>query len=483
MDLKNKKLAEDDFFKERAEVLGQWPTGKEVDLQEAIAFHKSLPKHKVWTHKMRYAKEHGETYASSGMGKTTIEEHIDLLTFVEKKGKADILSATVDSFSRQNNYQRAQQGIEESIKKGNSALNGLPVVNHGVAGIRKIVEAVNSPIIMRYGAADPRLIDEIGLAGGFTADAADPLMDFWHHNARVKLEDCLRTHRYTHRLVGYYEEHGVPLCVSVQGLYGAGIPPSLNIAAILVEILMMAEQGVKNIMPHFAAHGNLAQDVATATVLRNLSQEYLNKAGHKDVEEYLSVSFSLVQYPIEEGSAFAVIFMNTLMAKLCEAQRNDIRTIAEAKGIPTKEDTAYSYRTAKAMENFLQLQKIQICPEDLEIEMKMTEKEVRSIIDKILELGDGDIVTGTLMAVKSGVLDHPFATNPASPAKVMGIKDVNGAVRFLNHGNLPFSKDIIEFHQEKIKEREKKQGVEITFETIVADLMAVSNGVLVHSFL
>lgn len=480
MELKNKKLAEDQFFKERQEVLAQWPTGKEVDLQEAIAFHKSLPKQKIWPLKMRNAKEHGEPYASSGMGKATIEEHTELLTFVEKEGQADILSATVDSFSRQNNYKRAQQGIEESIKRGRSALNGLPVVNHGVTGIRKIVAAVNSPIIMRYGAADPRLIDEIGLAGGFTADAADPLMDFWHHNARVKLETCLLTHRYTHRLVGYYEEHGVPLCVSLQGLYGAGIPPSLNIAAILVQILMMAEQGVKNIMPHFAAHGNLAQDVATATVLRKLSQGYLKKFGYKGVEEFLSVSFSLVQYPMEVGSAFAVIFMNTLMAKLCGAQRNDIRTVAEAKGIPTKEDTAYSYRTAKAMQNFLQPQKIGVCQKDLEMEIGMVEKEVRCIIDKILEFGEGDVVVGTLMAVKTGVLDHPFATNPASPAKVMGIKDINGAVRFLNHGNLPFTNDIIEFHQSKIKEREKKQGMQITYETIVSDLMAVSKGVLVE---
>ena len=38
---------------------------------------------------------------------------------------------------------------------------------------------------MRYGAADPRLIDEIGFAGGHTAGATDALMDFWHHNARV----------------------------------------------------------------------------------------------------------------------------------------------------------------------------------------------------------------------------------------------------------------------------------------------------------
>lgn len=479
MDVRNKKLSEDEFFKERQEVLAQWPTGKDVDLEEAIAFHKSLPPHKVWVNKMKYAKEHGETYAITGMGKATIEEQIELLTCVEKEGQADLLGTSVDSFSRQNNYEEAEKGIAESIKRGRSALNGLPVVNHGVAGFRKVVAAVNSPISMRYGAADPRLIDEIGFAGGHTAGAADALMDFWHHNARVALERSIVTHRYTQRLIGYYEEHGVPITASCQGLYGAGISPSLQMAAILVQVLMMAEQGVKNLRLHFAAHGNLAQDVATANVLRKLKHEYLKRFGYDDMEDFLSVSFSLVQYPLEVGSAFAVVFMNTLMAKLCGAQANDIRTVAEAKGIPTKEDTAYSFRTAKAMENFLQTQKIEVDKKELDIETQMVEREVRSILEKVLEFGDGDVVVGTIKAVKTGVLDNPFATNPASPCKVMGIKDSEGAIRYLNHGNLPFAKDILEFHRIKIMEREKKKGKKLDHETLVSDLLAVSKGVLI----
>ena len=480
MDIRNKKLSEDEFFKERQEVLAQWPTGKDVDLEEAIAFHKSLPPHKVWLNKMKYVKEHGETYAITGMGKATIEEQIELLTYVEKEGQADILGTSVDSFSRQNNYKEAERGLAESVKRGRSALNGFPIVNHGVAGFRKIVGAVNLPISMRYGAADPRLIDEIGFAGGHTAGAADALMDFWHHHSKITLETAISTHRYTQRLIGYYEEHGAPICASCQGLYGAGISPSLQMAAIIVQVLMMAEQGVKNIRLHFAAHGNLAQDAATANVLRKLTQEYLNRYGYEGIEGFLSVSFSLVQYPMEPGAAFAVVFMNTLMAKLCGAQANDIRTVAEAKGIPTKEDTAYTFRTAKVMENFLQTQKIEVDKKALEVETQMAEREVRCIVDKVLEFGDGDVVVGTIKAVKTGVLDNPFATNPASPCKVMGIKDSEGAIRYLNHGNLPFTNDILEFHRSKIMEREKKKGKKLDYEILVSDLLAVSKGVLVE---
>ena len=43
MEIQNKKLSDDVFYKERAEVLTQWPTGKDVDLEEAIAYHKAMP--------------------------------------------------------------------------------------------------------------------------------------------------------------------------------------------------------------------------------------------------------------------------------------------------------------------------------------------------------------------------------------------------------------------------------------------------------
>ena len=58
-----------------------------------------------------------------------------------------------------------------------------------------------------------------------------------------------------------------------------------------------------------------------------------------------------MQYPVEIGANFAVVFMNTLMAKLVGAQISDIRTVAEAKAIPTKEDIASTFRTAKVMQN------------------------------------------------------------------------------------------------------------------------------------
>ena len=41
-ELKNQRIPEDVFQKERAEVLQQWPTGKEIDFQEAVESQLSI---------------------------------------------------------------------------------------------------------------------------------------------------------------------------------------------------------------------------------------------------------------------------------------------------------------------------------------------------------------------------------------------------------------------------------------------------------
>ena len=57
MDLKNKKWSDEQFFKVREEVLKQWPTGKDVDLQEAVDFLKTVPEEKNFAIKLKKAKE------------------------------------------------------------------------------------------------------------------------------------------------------------------------------------------------------------------------------------------------------------------------------------------------------------------------------------------------------------------------------------------------------------------------------------------
>ena len=56
-ELKNQRIPEDVFMKERAEVLQQWPTGKEVDFQEAVDYQLSIDKDKRFGEKLAKAEK------------------------------------------------------------------------------------------------------------------------------------------------------------------------------------------------------------------------------------------------------------------------------------------------------------------------------------------------------------------------------------------------------------------------------------------
>ena len=477
--IKNKKLDDDVFAAQRKEVLSLWHTGKEANLDEAVAYNKSFPDEKNVVRRLRRAKANKEIFASTGMGKSTVEEHIELIQFVEKEGDADLLSISVDSFTRYNRFEEVQKHMEESIKTGKSKLNGVPVVNIGVSGVRRIVESVKCPVCLRGGTPDGRLLAEVLFAGGVNFYTPDLFMDFWQHSAKTPYDFVVETHQYIGRLMGIYEERGVPMLPNIQGFYGAGMPPSLQSSSLMVSALLLAEQGLKNISIKCVGHGNLVQDVASATARESVLRYYLDKHGYSDVEIFKELSFGLMQYPPDFEPSLAVMFMNTLMAALIGATTSDIRTMAEAKAIPTKENTADTYKIAKVMQNFIQTQKIEVNREELALQIAMEEKEIRAIVDKVFEFGDGDILVGAAKAVEAGVLDNPFAANRAAAGKVLGVKDSEGAIRYFNTGNLPFSQEIIDYHKEKIAEREKKQGIKVGYDTLVNDLYSVSKGYLV----
>ena len=75
MEVRNKKLTDDEFERERKEVLGMWPTGKEVDLDEAIEFHKTLLPNKNYALKVSEAKKNGTQILTSYQKSCQIFKH------------------------------------------------------------------------------------------------------------------------------------------------------------------------------------------------------------------------------------------------------------------------------------------------------------------------------------------------------------------------------------------------------------------------
>jgi methylaspartate mutase epsilon subunit len=482
MEVRNKRLTDEEFFKQRKEVLAMWPKGKELDLNEAIGFHKNLAPGKNHALKLRKAKENGVISFSSMMGTAPLDRDIEFSRFLQSEGRSDFLSTIVDSMTRNGLFEAAERELKEIERRNRPLLNGLPVVYYGVSGVRKKIEAVDCPVMLWGPSPDMRLVDEIGLAGGHTgASHGGAMCAFFHYTKDRPLEICIRNFQYIYRLLGCYEERGVPMQHVAQGGLSCITPPSLLFAPEIIDHLLAAEQGVRNIQfCYWGAQGSLAQAVGSVIALRKLGEEYLRRFGYGDVVTTMKAGYATnIPFPSDYAEAFAVVCMAPIVTFLSGAEVCYITTIDEAHKIPSKENNAASLRAARMMLNLLKDQKSDFAnSKAVRTEAEMVERETRAILDRVIDLGDGDVAVGAIRAVEAGVLDQPFAASQLTARRAMGVRDAEGAVRYLSHGNLPFTKEILEFHKEKIAEREKSQGKKVDYDTVVSDIAAISRGSL-----
>ncbi len=479
MNLKNKKLTEDEFFREREEVLSQWETGKEVNLQEAVDYLKKLPEDKNFALKLKKAKENKITLAQPRAGVALIQKHVELLNFLSSEGGADLLPSTVDSYTRQNRYDECQVGIEESIKAGRSLLNGFPVVNHGVKGCREVLESVDKPLQARHGTPDARLLTEIIHAAGWTSNEGGGISYNIPYAKSVSLEKTLKDWQYCDRIVGFYEEQGVSINREPFGpLTGTLVPPSTSNVVAIIEALLAAEQGVKNITVGYGQCGNLIQDVAAIRALEEQTIEYLKEYGYNDV--FVTTVFHqwMGGFPEDESKAFGVISLGSTAAALAGATKVIVKTPHEAIGIPTKEANAAGIKATKMTLNLLEGQRMPMSRE-LEKEIQIIKAETKCMIDKLFELGNGDLIIGTVKGFEHGVVDIPFGPSKYNAGHMMPARDNNGAVRYLMTGNIPFSKDLIDFNKGVLEERARYENREVSFQMTVDDIFAVSSGKLI----
>ncbi len=477
-ELINKKLSNDEFYGLREEVLAGWHTGKDVDIEKGIEYHKSLPEHKIFGDKLLKAKAAGITLIQPRAGVALIPEHIELLTYLQDKGEADLLPTTIDSYTRQNRYHEAEVGIEESLKENKSMLNGFPAVNHGVEGCRQIIEALDIPVQVRHGTPDARLLTEITYAGGFTSYEGGGISYNLPYAKNVPMERTIRDWMYTDRLTGIYEEAGVSINREPYGpLTGTLVPPCVSHAVAILETLLAAEQGCKNITVGYGQCGNLIQDVAALQTLQELADEYCVKYGYNDVKITTVLHQWMGGFPQDEAKAFGVIAWGSAVAALAKATKVIVKTPHEAMGVPTMEANAQGLRCTKQVTSLLSDQFL--TPESLAIEEEIIRRETRAILDKTIELGMGDVAVGSINAVEAGVLDIPFAPSRYNKGKMLPARDNDGAVRIFNIGGLPFDKELVDFHREKLEERARVEGRQASFQMVIDDVYAVSKGRLV----
>lgn len=479
MEIKNKKLTNDHFFAQREEVLKQWATGSNVDFNEAVAYQKSIPAEKRFGVKLEEGVKENKTLIQPRAGVALYDEHIKLLQYLETEGEADLLPTTVDSYTRLNRYEEAENGIAKSRETGRSMLNGFPIVNYGVDICREVTSSLARPVQVRHGTPDARLLTEISIAGGFTSYEGGGISYNIPYSKNHSLEKTIAHWQYTDRLIGMYEEAGISINREPFGpLTGTLIPPCISNSVGVIESLLAATQGVKDITVGYGQCGNLIQDVAAIRALKTVTREYLDKHGYNDVRITTVFHQWMGGFPQDEAQAFGVISWGAAAAVLAKATKVIVKTPHEAMGVPTKEANAAGLKATKQLVSMLKDQDFTTVPAVI-TESEIIIKEMHCILNKVEELGKGDYVIGAIAAFEAGVIDVPFAPSRFNAGKVMPARDNSGAVRMLDTGNLPLSKDLLDFHRQKLEERGKFEKRAVSFQMVIDDIYAIGKGFLV----
>ncbi|MDD2575111.1 MAG: methylaspartate mutase subunit E [Acholeplasmataceae bacterium] len=478
--IQNKKWSLEQFLTVRKEVLSCWKTGfdEKLNLDQAIKRLKSIPDEKNFAKKLANAKSYGRTLIQPRAGVALIDKHIELLQFLEAAG-ADFLPSTIDSYTRQNRYEEVEHGIKESKAQNRSMLNGFPAVNYGVSGCMDVLDSVNVPLQARHGTPDARLLSEIIHAAGWTSNEGGGISYNLPYAKNVSLEDTIYYWQYCDRLVGFYEENGISINREPYGpLTGTLVPPCISNTVAIIEALLAAEQGVKNITVGYGMGGNIIQDVAAMRALEEQTTHYLAKYGYQDVLVTTVFHQWMGGFPTDELEATGLIAFSSTVAALANSTKMITKTPLESVGVPTKEANATGIRISKYITKMLKDQKYEE-NDTLTDEINQIRKEVDSILYHVYRLGDGDLAIGTVKAFEMGILDIPFAPSKFNQGKIMPARDNEGCIRILDFGNLGLNDDIKMFHKKKLEERAKFENREVSFQMTIDDIYAVSNGSLV----
>ncbi|MDA1677506.1 methylaspartate mutase subunit E [Bacillus cereus group sp. TH152-1LC] len=480
MKLVNKKISNDEFFKIREIVLNSWRTGIEASSLEAnYKYLKKIPPNKNMAYQLRKAKKEQVTLAQPRCGVTLIDDQIKLLNFLKNTGEADLLTATIDSYTRNNNYEKVEKVINGYQNNNRSLLNGFPAVNYGVKNCRTVFEAIDAPLQARHGSPDGRLLAEIIHASGWTANEGGGISYNIPYSKDVALEKSLKDWQYTDRLVGIYQEMGIELNREFFApLTATIVPPCIINSVMIIEALLAAEQGVKNLSIGYSQGGNLVQDIAAMSALVELTNEYMDIFGYNDVDISTVFHQWMGLFPFDEAKAFGTICVGSTIAAFCGATKVIVKTPHEAHGIPTMEANAQGIKATKQTLNLL---KGQSYPKSREIneEKDIIIQETKAIIDEVLKAGNGDLAVGVVNAFDSGLLDIPFAPSKYNRNKVLPARDNDGAIRILEFGNLPIPQDIKDYHKERLIERSLYEKRDLGFKMVLDDIYAVGNNQLI----
>jgi methylaspartate mutase epsilon subunit len=458
------RVREDEVLTQRKTDLGS--------LDDTLARHHELPTASRADVRLRRNREVGRVSLHPRHGETLVEGQVAAMVAL-RDASADLVSILTDPYTRQLRFDDAARALDESREAGRSLISGYPIVSHGVAVTREIVDAVQCPVSVRMASSDSRLSKELYLASGATYAFMGPMQNLAYEKHATP-EELIEHYQYEDRLVGFLEENDCPVVKELPAtLTGTLVPPCIVLSCTIIDALLAVQQGVRRVVCSYGLLGNLIQDIAAVRALRQLAPPLLAEVAD-DVEFYVDTAQWMGDFPQDEGDALGIVVTGAMAGALGGADEIITKSIDEAFGVPSLEANVAGVRASRQVVDACAGQTLEPSPE-LDAEVDLIRRSVQAIIARTLELGGGDLAQGAAAAIRAGVIDVPFSPSLHNAGRSTPVRDLDGRVRWLEPGSIPLPDDVRAFHAERVSER-AALATKPGYQMVVDDVLGFSRG-------
>jgi methylaspartate mutase epsilon subunit len=431
------------MFQREREIITNTPYTDSFDFNEIREFIRGADKNLFISYKF---KNSDKILVQPRGGFPTYDKVFKLYGEFVKAG-VDVLPLTIDSNTRLNDYEMAKKMLALSEENDENMLNGYPLITHGYRTTRKMVTHYNTPISLRHGTPDARLLIEVALASGIFEIEGGPITYLLPYSKNFPLDKAFLYWKYVERICADYSELNEPINRESFGPLSATLqPPAIVIVIQLLEMLLSLEEGVKSFSVSFSQTGSVSQDIVSSNVIKKLARKYADMFGYNDASIHLVYHQWMGAFPRDKEFSDVLINTSTVIACMVKADKIITKTRDEAFGIPTPEVNASAVRNTQYTLNILKG-----VPEisDQEEEENLI-LMVEDIMEAVLNDPADTLWRQVFNSVKRGIIDIPFSPHIINAGEAITVRDKNYNIRFYKRGNIPISDKCLTYERNKI---------------------------------
>lgn len=437
------------MFQTERNIITKTPYTDSFDFDEIKEFISNASKNLFISYKFK--NNIGKTLVQPRGGFPTYDKVFELYGEFTSAG-VDVLPLTIDSNTRLNDYEMAKKMLALSEANDENMLNGYPLVNHGYRTTRRMVTHYDTPISLRHGTPDARLLIEVALASGIFEIEGGPITYLLPYSKNFPLDKAFLYWKYVEKVCAEYSSLNEPINRESFGPLSATLqPPAIVIVIQLLEMLLSLEEGVKSFSVSFSQSGSMSQDIITSNVIKKLSRKYAELFGYGDATINLVYHQWMGAFPRNKEFSDSLINTSTIIAAMVGADKIITKTRDEAFGIPTKEVNASAVRNTQYTLNMLRGLPSVTDPAE---EENLTEM-VDSIMQAVFNDSADTLWRQVFNSIKAGIIDIPFSPHIINRGEAITVRDKNYNIRFYERGGIPISDKCLAFEKSKIDLGEK----------------------------